>query len=361
MKNKLSSNQLKALEEANRTGDAEILTTETGQTSKARELTPIEDDGRMLTRSEFFGLAELPPENEWFADIQNPHTKRAYRADIADFMAFTGISAPPEFRIVTRGHVLAWRKSLEVRELSGATIRRKMAALSSLFEYLSEKNAVVTNPVKGAKRPRSDSNEGKTPALGDHQARALLASPKGDGLKAKRDRAIMSVFLYHGLRREELSNLKVGDIQERSGVKYLKVLGKGSKTRYVELHPATAEATDNYLDHAGHRLEVKGALFRTLGRNMHGIDTKGKLKQSKPISADGIYREIKRYGLKMGIAMEGFGAHALRATTATNALLNGADIAKVQELLGHANISTTRLYDRRRSRPEDSAVFRVRY
>jgi site-specific recombinase XerD len=324
-------------------------------------IAPIPDDRRMLTRSEFFGLAELPPETEWFAGIQNPHTKRAYRADIADFMAFTGITTPPEFRIVTRGHVLAWRKILETRELSGATIRRKMAALSSLFESLSEKNAVITNPVKGAKRPRADSSEGKTPALGDHQARALLSAPEGDGLKAKRDRAILSVFLYHGLRREELSNLKVGDIQERSGVKYLRVFGKGSKMRYVPLHPASAAAIEGYIDHAGHRIETKGALFRTLGRNMQGIDDKGKLKQSKPISADGIYREIKRYGLKVGIAMEGFGAHALRATTATNALLHEADIAKVQELLGHANISTTRLYDRRQSRPEDSAVFRVRY
>ena len=94
---------------------------------------------------------------------------------------------------------------------------------------------------------------------------------------------------------------------------------------------------------------------------MQGVDKKGKSNPTKPITADGIYREIKRYGLKVGIALEGFGAHALRATAATNALLHDADIAKVQELLGHANISTTRLYDRRKSKPEDSAVFRVRY
>ena len=323
--------------------------------------TIAKNDGRVLTRSEFFGLAELPPENEWFAGITNQHTRRAYKADIADFMVFTGIKTPEEFRIVTRGHVLAWRKSIEDRELSSATIRRKMAALSSLFEYLSEKNAVVNNPVKGAKRPRADSNEGKTPALGDYQARALLAAPEGDGLKAKRDRAMVSVFLYHGLRREELAGLKVGDIQERSGVKHLRVFGKGSKTRYIPLHPASAEAIDAYLDQAGHRGDPKGALFRTLGRNMKGIDKTGKINPTKPITADGIYREIKRYGMKVGIALEGFGAHALRATAATNALLHDADIAKVQELLGHANISTTRLYDRRKSKPEESAVFRVRY
>jgi site-specific recombinase XerD len=337
--------------------DLQNVTGETGTTAIAS----VRSDGRVLTRAEFFGLAELPPENEWFAGITNPHTRRAYRADIADFMAFTGIKTPEEFRIVTRGHVLAWRKSIEDRELSGATIRRKMAALSSLFEYLSEKNAVVNNPVKGAKRPRADSNEGKTPALGDYQARALLAAPEGDTLKAKRDRAMVSVFLYHGLRREELAGLKVGDIQERSGVKHLRVFGKGSKTRYIPLHPASAEAIDAYLDQAGHRSDPKGALFRTLGRNMKGLDSRGSNKATKPISADGIYREIKRYGMKVGIAIEGFGAHALRATAATNALLHDADIAKVQELLGHANISTTRLYDRRKSKPEESAVFRVRY
>lgn len=332
----------------------------TGDTDATQGM-PVPSDGRILTRSEFFGLAELPPENEWFAGITNPHTRRAYKADIADFMGFTGIKKPEEFRIVTRGHVLAWRKGIEERELSGATIRRKMAALSSLFEYLSEKNAVINNPVKGAKRPRVDSSEGKTPALGDYQARALLTAPEGDTLKAKRDRAMVSVFLYHGLRREELANLKVGDIQERSGVKHLRVFGKGSKTRYIPLHPASAETIDVYLDHAGHRSDPTGALFRTLGRNMKGVDKKGNTNPTKPITADGIYREIKRYGLKVGIALEGFGAHALRATAATNALLHDADIAKVQELLGHANISTTRLYDRRKSKPEDSAVFRVRY
>jgi site-specific recombinase XerD len=267
--------------------------------SPTGEVAAIQSDGRLLTRVEFFGLAALPPESEWFAGIDNPHTQRAYRSDIADFMAFTGIAVPEEFRIVTHGHVLAWRKSLEDRELAGATIRRKMAALSSFFEYLFEKNAVVTNPVKGAKRPRVESTEGKTPALGDHQARAMLAAPKGENLKAMRDRAIISVFLYHGLRREELVSLKVSDLQERRGVKHLRVFGKGSKTRYTPLNPSSAETLDAFSQK--------------------------------------------------------------RATAATNALLHEADITKVQELLGHANISTTKLYDRRLSSPEDSAVFRVRY
>ena len=196
---------------------------------------------RRLTDVEFHQLAAVPAEAEWFANLDNPRTRRAYRIDLQDFMTFAGIRQPDEFRIVTRAHVLAWRKALEARALSGATIRRKLAALSSLFEYLCEKNAVDFNPVKGAKRPKVDSNEGKTPALGDHQARALLDAPDPKTLKGKRDRALLSVLLYHGLRREELCLLKVKDMHARRGVLHLRIHGKGNKLRYLPLHPGSAE------------------------------------------------------------------------------------------------------------------------
>jgi integrase/recombinase XerD len=111
-------------------------------------------------------------------------------------MGFVGIKTPEEFRTVTRAHVLAWRKDLEGRELSGTTIRRKLAALSSLFEHLCDANAVTHNPVKGVKRPKVESYEGKTPALGDGQARALLDAPGSETLKGRRDRAILSMVLY---------------------------------------------------------------------------------------------------------------------------------------------------------------------
>src|SRR5437868_5326160 len=90
---------------------------------------------RVLTAAEFQGLADVPPEVEWFANITNLRTRRAYRIDVTDFQNFVGIDRPEEFRQVTRAHVIAWRKSLEARELSPATIRRKLSALSSLFEH----------------------------------------------------------------------------------------------------------------------------------------------------------------------------------------------------------------------------------
>lgn len=162
---------------------------------------------------------------EWFRNIRNPSTKRAYENAVGDFMRFTGIANAEEFRIVTRAHVIAWRDALARREppLGGATVRHRLAALSSLFEYLCEKNAVTHNPVKGVKRPKAESGEGKTPALGDHQARDLLVAPGKDAaageetIKEKRDRAILSTLLFHALRREELCKLKVKDFSGTRG------------------------------------------------------------------------------------------------------------------------------------------------
>ncbi len=94
------------------------------------------DERRALTSTQFDQLAQVPAEAEWFANIDNPQTRRAYQNDLAEFVALVGIERSEEFRIVTRPRALAFRKSLEERGLAGATIRRKLAALSSLFEYL---------------------------------------------------------------------------------------------------------------------------------------------------------------------------------------------------------------------------------
>jgi site-specific recombinase XerD len=309
---------------------------------------------RLLTAAEFQRLAEVPPEVEWFANIRNASTKRAYKHAIKDFMLFAGIKRPEEFRTITRAHVIAWRDELggDRRNLSGTTIRHRLAALSSLFQYLCDKNAVTHNPVKGVKRPKNESEVGKTPALGDAQARKLLIAPDENSLKGIRDRAILATLLYHALRREELCKLKVKDFKhERRGVAHLKVSGKGEKTRYVPLHPAASGLILEYLEAAEHGTDDPGALFRPLRNNRTG-------RLHKAITPDGIYKLVRKYSAALGFEI---GAHALRATAATNALDHEADIAKVQEWLGHANISTTRIYDHRKTRPEDSPTFKVEY
>ena len=135
-------------------------------------LLPMSGAGRLLTAAQFQRLADVPPEIEWFANLGNKSTRRAYENALQDFMQFAGIKRPEEFRDVTRAHVIAWRDALLQRALRGMTIRHRLVALSSLFEHLCEKNAVTHNPVKGVKRPLVETYEGKTPALGDHQASA---------------------------------------------------------------------------------------------------------------------------------------------------------------------------------------------
>ena len=220
---------------------------------------------RALTSPEFLRLASVPPEAAWFANLDSAQTRRAYQNDLKSFMAFVGITQPEEFRTVARGHVLAWRAELERQGLAGSTIRRKLAALASLYDYLCDCNAVTHNPVKGVKRPKVESYEGKTPALGDAQARALLEAPPADTLKGLRDRAILSVLLYHALRREELTKLLVKDLaQMRRGVPHLRVQGKGGKLRFIPTHPSSLRLVTEYLAAAGHGAELDGPLFRPL-------------------------------------------------------------------------------------------------
>ena len=177
-----------------------------------------------------------------------------------------------------------------------------------------------TNPVKGVKRPKVESYLGKTPALGDHQAKALLLAPDPSTLKGKRDRAILSVFLFHGLRREEVAQLKVKDVRELRGVKHLRVHGKGGKLRNVPLHPGTAEPITDYLELAGHGGDPDGGLFRSVRENVRSGNVRGGL------SAEGLYLIVRTWAKAVGISAERIAPHALRATAATNALDHEADI-----------------------------------
>ena len=319
-----------------------------------RQSAIINNGERLLTREEFHALSDVPPEAEWFANITNANTRRAYRNDVDCFMKFTGIERPEEFRKVTRAHVIAWRDQLIGQELAPATIRRKLSSLADLFSYLCDQNAITNHPVNGVKRPNEDSNEGKTPAISDEQVRLLLNAPPADNIKGKRDRAILAIAAYHGLRRFEVANLCIKDMHMRKGIMHLHVRGKGSKNRYLPLHPAAAPLIEDYLDAAGHRDDRHGAMFRPIKNNATG-------DLAKAVSPDAIYLIMKEYGRQTGITGELFSPHALRATAATNALEHNSDLKRVRDWLGHSNISTTTMYDKRGTRVEDSPTFKVRY
>jgi len=202
----------------------------------------------------------------------------------------------------------------------------------------------------------ANSNEGTLPTLSDEQMRRL-ESPSEETLKSVRDRTILATLLYHGMQREELCSLKVKNLQSRQGVIHFKVKSKRGKIRFVPVHAQAQRLIESYLVMAGHGDDKDGPLFRPVRNNRTG-------ELERPLNANSLYRNVvRKYGQATGLNIEvnGLCVHSMRATAATNALSHEADIAKVQEWLGHANVSTTRLYDRRKTRPEDSPTFRVRY
>jgi site-specific recombinase XerD len=234
-------------------------------------------------------LSNVPPEVEWFADIEKKNTRRAYFKDIKTFMSFLGIQNPQELRQVTRAHIIAWRKTLIT--FSPATIRRKLSALTSLFDYLCESNAILYNPAHGVKRPKGKSEV--TKSLSDNHVRVLLNTPPEKTLKGKRDRAILSVLFYHALRREELSNLRVKDyyVLDRD-VPHFRIRGKGDKDRYIPMHPASIRLIQEYLEVSGHKYNTDAPLFLII-KNNNPSGCIGTVEQE----TNHIYNKISAYFL----------------------------------------------------------------
>jgi len=222
--------------------------------------------------------------------------------------------------------------------------------LSSLFCYLCEKNAVANNPTLGVSRPKDGSNEGKTPALSDDQARMLLEAPRADTWQGKRDRAMLAVLLYHGLRASEMCSLQLKDYGDRRGIKTLTIHGKGGKIRYLPVHPKAIAALEDYLTGSPHADDKAAPLFIPSPRQVGG--------KVKPMARYNVTYLLERYTKGLGVLVR---PHSLRATAATNALEHGADFGRVQGWLGHANPATTKLYDKRKDRPEESPTFKVAY
>jgi len=248
---------------------------------------PQAGGGHALNPTDFQRLRHVPPLLEWLANIENPNTRRAYRNDVADFMAFAGLRDPGGLRTVKRAHVIAWRRQMTQRHLKPASIRRKLSSLSEHFDFLTDQDAVDANPVDGVKRPAEGANEGKTPALSDAQAKRLLQAPPSTTLKGKRDRAILAVLVYHALRRGELCGLRVRDYPPRRGVACLAIHGKGSRIRYLPVHPSASTLLEEYLDAAGHRADSEGDLFRPVRKPRGTTD--------RPLTGSAIYAHIVKH------------------------------------------------------------------
>lgn len=301
-------------------------------------------------------LAQVPEEEVWLAGQRSDQTRRAYRADVRHFIRTLGVSSSAELYAVTPAAVIQWVRSMEAEDPAPRpkTIRRRLSALSSLYKHLAARHLVETNPVREVERPRVNRRQGNTPSFSRKQARALLDAPSSTTLIGKRDRAILAVGLQVGLRRAEIAHLAVKDFRQNQGFWSLYVLQKGGTEYAVSINPQAEARIRDYLEAAGHAGDLEGPLFRPTRSGAGVTDPRRHLEPAS------IQNVLRKYVLKLGMG-PGFSAHSMRATFITTALDNGAALEDVQRDVGHADPSTTKLYDRRGHNPEKSASFYANY
>lgn len=257
----------------------------------------------------------------------SPHTLRNYGVDLREFRVFLNERKLSEVDpLVIRGF-LAHLKS---RGHSKATLSRKLAALRSFFKYLIRENHLETNPLLGISSPKK---EKRLPHFLDlSEVTHLLEAPSEKKWGGRRDRSILETLYSSGVRVSELVGLNRGDADLLAGL--LKIRGKGKKERIVPLGEKALQAVRGYL-------EVIPAKFRMRG---DGRETPLFLNRFGARLTDrGVRRLIVKYAGQISLR-QGISPHTLRHTFATHLLDRGADLRSVQELLGHANLSTTQIY-----------------
>jgi integrase/recombinase XerD len=311
-------------------------------------------------------LAAIPEEEIWLKKQKSKRTERAYQRDVRHFMRTLGITSVEELRQADHRAVIAWEHYMrEVEKTKNSTIRRRLSALSSLFQHLVRHGYATLNPVREIKRPEINTEEGSTLAFSKAQARALLDAPKittAEGkpltgaklIRGLRDRAILSVGLQVGLRRAEIAALKVGDLHQNRGFHSLRVTRKRGRQDSLAIHQQTAARLSDYLTAAGHGADLDGPLFRPFRNNGKRQD------KQRSISPEMVARIVRAYAAGIGLDRD-YSAHSMRATFITTALENGAMLEDVQKAAGHRHPSTTKLYDRRGYNPERAASFFATY
>ena len=290
---------------------------------RSSEAVPFEDvpDGCLSLLDGF--LTEL------VARGASPHTVRAYRHDLVQFIGWTLAQTqhfePEQVTMVLLRKFLGFLRETGV---SRRTVARKIASMRSFFDFLRKRGVVQGNPAAALRRPKQARH---LPAfLDDSEIAALLEAPPADTLLGLRDRAILEVFYSTGMRIAELVDLHVAsaDLVGESCV----VRGKGKKERLLPLGSYACRALRAYLDQrrrAGFPARSQDALFM----NARG----GR------ITTRSIARNLQKH-LRTANLSKQVSPHTLRHTFATHMLNRGADLRSVQELLGHASLVTTQIY-----------------
>jgi integrase/recombinase XerD len=261
----------------------------------------------------------------------SPHTIAAYRRDLAGYTAFLaerGVTTPDA---VTRDVLTAWMASMRTAGLAPATVERHVASIKSFHKFLVREGITANHPTAALALPKKPERLPDVVSIDDVER--LLSQPMPQGPVGYRDRAILEVLYGCGLRVSELTGLELRDVDLTEG--FVRVFGKGSKERVVPIAGAAVAALREYLQHGRPFLRTKTGAMRqdpdAAFLNMRG----GRLTRST------IHTLVRAYGGRVGLTIH---PHTLRHSFATHLLEGGADLRSLQEMLGHADISTTQVY-----------------
>ena len=289
---------------------------------------------------------------EFFAaNIRNPHTRRAYARACAAFLDWCGEVGVPTLTAVQPLHVATWIEQ-QARTVSTPSVKQRLAAIRHLFDWLVVGQVVPVNPAASVRGPRHVVKEGKTPVLDPAEARALLDSIDTTTPAGLRDRALIALMVYSFARVGAALGMKVEDVYTQNRRLWVRLNEKGGKAHAMPCHHNLETYLTAYLDGTGLAGDLKGPLFRTIGRGT------GQLT-STPLPQANAYAMIRRRALAAGIATR-VGNHSFRATGITAYLKNGGTLEKAAAMANHASTRTTQLYDRRLDEMSLDEVERIR-
>lgn len=259
------------------------------------------------------------------------HTVRSYLSDLKQFEKFLkGESPSANF---SRLDIRRFLVHLQKKGCASKTIARKIAVIRSFLKFLVEEGYLSSNPAEGLPVPRQEKRLPKF--LDEKEMVKLLEAPDEKNVLGIRDRAILETLYSTGMRVGELVNLKSSSVDFIGGV--VRVSGKGRKERIVPIGEKALSALSRYLEERGQLLSNPRKDIKQNGTALFLDKWGGRL------SARSVCRLVNKYvrviGAKMGVS-----PHAIRHSFATHLLNAGADLRAVQELLGHANLSTTQIY-----------------
>ncbi len=259
----------------------------------------------------------------------SPHTVRAYQGDLLRFAAFMGgeaglLDRPPD--VIALRRFLA---DLHASNFAKSSMARLLACLRTFYDYFLRIGRIAANPVRSVRTPRLDK---KLPGvLDEDEVRRLLEATEGDGFSALRDRAILESLYGGGLRVSELAGLDLADLQLEEGTAIVR--GKGGKERLAPLGRSSCAALTAYLPDRSRLLERVGTAPDAVFVNKNG--TRLDVRSIRRI----LDARASQAGLQKAVT-----PHTLRHSFATHLLNRGADLRAVQELLGHASLTTTQIY-----------------